>query len=315
MRLKVMTTRPGELDLEYVGGQPVIAGGLERRFRSELVRSLGREAGQDVGDLFAAPVLETPAGAIDWYAAGPAQRGPVQIFTQLSAAMQAEVQDGLMAKLDLIRGLAATSPAREILEAALQHPGPDYIYLVGGYPVHAGWGARRRARDLTKYAIYGYRPPAMLMAPARVARAPAAALSASAILHSAATRRVEEAGGKIGAINVIMRWHTLADLDLMVECPGGNRISYGCKSACGGTLDVDMNFDGPQSTDPVENVVFPEGQASPGHYSVTVVHSGRGDERPVPFEVILRIRGTEQTVSGVVSRAEGIKNLVTFDVD
>jgi uncharacterized protein YfaP (DUF2135 family) len=124
---------------------------------------------------------------------------------------------------------------------------------------------------------------------------------------------VEDEGGKIGEINVILRWEGRSvDLDLHVNCPGGGEISFRNKRDCGGELDVDMNFGGRYSDHPVENIVFPEGQARRGRYSVKVHKVGSSGVR-TPFEVIVRIKGKETRYPGVAD--DRPQDVTTFDVE
>lgn len=103
---------------------------------------------------------------------------------------------------------------------------------------------------------------------------------------------VQDQGGRIDDINIILDWQGIDDLDLSVSCPGGDRIFFSRKQACGGELDVDMNA-GRRSDDPVENIVWSADSIPPGTYSVRVTYySDRPPETPVaPFRVILRIGG------------------------
>jgi hypothetical protein len=91
--------------------------------------------------------------------------------------------------------------------------------------------------------------------------------------------RIEEQGGALGSINIILTWNNTDDLDLHVTCPNGERIYHGNKTACGGTLDLDDNFIGDRTETPAENIVFAQTPGD-GRYSIRVRRS-RDDE---PFE-------------------------------
>ena len=80
-------------------------------------------------------------------------------------------------------------------------------------------------------------------------------------------------GGEIGNVNIVLRWSNNDDLDLIVRCPGNGSISYSSPSACGGRLDVDMNYGGRFSEQPVENIVFSDDTAPPGQYQIMVRRS------------------------------------------
>ena len=130
------------------------------------------------------------------------------------------------------------------------------------------------------------------------------------------TKQIEDIGGKVGEINVLLRWHDAADLDLKVDCPSGANIFFGIRHACGGELDVDMNYGGQRSDTPGENVVFPSGGAEKGRYRVIVSHSGgpSSSSNLVPFDVTVRLHGRDQRISGTVARGTS-QTVTTFDVD
>lgn len=100
--------------------------------------------------------------------------------------------------------------------------------------------------------------------------------------------RVEELGGEIGSLNVVLSWGQTDDLDLYLDCPSGDRIYHGSLEVCGGKLDVDTNFGGERTTEPVENIVFSEIPAD-GSYTVRVRRSRDDDPKgaSTPFKVEL----------------------------
>jgi hypothetical protein len=70
--------------------------------------------------------------------------------------------------------------------------------------------------------------------------------------------RVREAGGRVenNAIRCSLAWGNYTDLDLHCVIDDRQEISYSCKNAAGGTLDVDMNAGSGNTTKPVENIRF-----------------------------------------------------------
>mmetsp|Transcript_118270 Transcript_118270/g.228276 ORF Transcript_118270/g.228276 Transcript_118270/m.228276 type:complete len:359 (-) Transcript_118270:29-1105(-) len=148
--------------------------------------------------------------------------------------------------------------------------------------------------------------------------------------------RVIRAGGNTeGVVVASLAWSTPDDLDLHVITPGGAEISYRNRQARGGELDVDMcvhGRHGSQCTDrPVENVVFTD-EAPQGRYEVYVQnfayhpivrskelqvaqalegkrpskqnHELRfGRDRPVPFEVLVKVQGAHRVFSGLCTPA------------
>lgn len=88
---------------------------------------------------------------------------------------------------------------------------------------------------------------------------------------SAFSERLEREGAKRGSVQISLLWNNWNDLDLHVITPSGEHIFHdNRKSACGGELDLDMNFK-PTSKKPVENVVWTKTPPS-GTYRVGVRH-------------------------------------------
>ncbi|MCZ8149891.1 MAG: hypothetical protein O9325_18815, partial [Roseomonas sp.] len=69
-------------------------------------------------------------------------------------------------------------------------------------------------------------------------------------------QRLDRENAQRGRWQVTLAWDGPADLDLHVDCPGGERIFFGNQNACGGTHDIDMNAGGRNSDRPIENVVW-----------------------------------------------------------
>ena len=88
---------------------------------------------------------------------------------------------------------------------------------------------------------------------------------------SAFSERLEREGAKRGSVQISLLWNNWNDLDLHVITPSGEHIFHdNRKSACGGELDLDMNFK-PTSKTPVENIVWTKTPPS-GTYRVGVRH-------------------------------------------
>jgi len=145
-------------------------------------------------------------------------------------------------------------------------------------------------------------------------------------------KRVARAGGNIeGVVVASLSWSSPDDLDLHVKTPGGAEISYSNKRAAGGELDVDMCVHGRHSgkctANPVENIVFSD-EAAQGRYEIYVqnfnyhpdvrsralqvsdVLEGKrpskenmelrySRNKPVLFEVLVKIEGTHRVFSGL----------------
>jgi hypothetical protein len=110
--------------------------------------------------------------------------------------------------------------------------------------------------------------------------------------------RVLAAGGQYADVDVRVSliWNRRDDLDLYVVCPSGETISFNHKrSECGGALDVDRNVRG-ETTEPIENIRWPEGSAPAGTYTVRVNNYAyhERDKGPVPFRVEIENDGDIQ---------------------
>ena len=130
--------------------------------------------------------------------------------------------------------------------------------------------------------------------------------------------RLEREGARSSDVQVSLMWNNYNDLDLHVVCPSGERIHGGNrKSACSGELDVDANVR-PDSRKPIENVVWPEGQAPAGTYQVFVhyykKHKKRRSKDPTKFQVIANAYGDLLEYSGEVNFGEEIQLVCTFNV-
>ena len=119
-----------------------------------------------------------------------------------------------------------------------------------------------------------------------------------------ASARSQEVVLQTGDVQVTLRWEGDADLDLAVEGPSGNEVSFINPSIpSGGQLDVDANagcFE--RMTAPVENIFWPEGGGVTGDYMVTVdLFSGCTTEGPVAFSLDVLTHGEVQNHTGTVS--------------
>lgn len=130
--------------------------------------------------------------------------------------------------------------------------------------------------------------------------------------------RLEREGARSSDVQVSLMWNNYNDLDLHVVCPSGERIHGGNrKSACGGHLDVDANVR-PDSRKPVENVVWPEGEAPAGTYQVFVhyykKHKKRRSKDPTKFQVIANAYGDLMEYTGELTFGEEIQLVCSFTV-
>lgn len=108
----------------------------------------------------------------------------------------------------------------------------------------------------------------------------------------------------VGDIAFRLQWEGTADLDLMVTEPSGQKIWFGGRrSATGGTLDVDCNFQ-TICAHPIENVFWAKGTAPAGTYHYLVSLANTHDAAlPVRFTVsVLHGRKVVTTEQGEIEK-------------
>lgn len=121
---------------------------------------------------------------------------------------------------------------------------------------------------------------------------------------TAAPTRSQEVVLQTGDVQVTLRWEGDADLDLYVEDPAGDEVSFITPAvASGGQLDVDANagcFE--QMAAPVENIFWPTGGGVTGDYMITVeLFSSCTTTAPVDFSLDVLTHGTVESHAGTVS--------------
>lgn len=107
-----------------------------------------------------------------------------------------------------------------------------------------------------------------------------------------------------GDIQVTLRWTSSDDLDLAVNDPQGQTVTFFNREVVsGGQLDVDANAGcGGTTTSPIENIFWPPSEAPQGAYQIRVNLFSRcqSPASPVPFTLTLLVQGTTQTLTGTV---------------
>lgn len=114
-------------------------------------------------------------------------------------------------------------------------------------------------------------------------------------------RRVEQAGGQSGEVQVSLLWNNRNDLDLWCIDPSGTKIWFmNRRSPTGGQLDVDANAMIEHLTSsPVENIFWSYGQAPLGKYRVFVhYYANHGDPDPTHYVCRMLIRGNVKQYQG-----------------
>lgn len=118
------------------------------------------------------------------------------------------------------------------------------------------------------------------------------------------------------AIRFSLVWAGANDLDLVVTTPGGYIISHKSPaSPDGGILDVESNKDGDISTQPIEIIYFPEGQAPSGKYCVYVDYCKQhGDTEATPYTILVQTHEDGKTESKKLNRVSHLRDKLKFVV-
>lgn len=121
-------------------------------------------------------------------------------------------------------------------------------------------------------------------------------------------RRVEQRGGNRGKVQFTLSWGTTDDLDIDVDCPGGQISSFpGHRGpgVCGdGVKDIDANRNLVEnvSTTPVENVSWAD-DVPDGTYVITIIEFKARSKQGsvVPFSLRMRAGDDEKICHDVVT--------------
>lgn len=113
---------------------------------------------------------------------------------------------------------------------------------------------------------------------------------------------------RTGVVRITLEWWSTADLDLHVTDPSGCEV-YWDNERCpsGGELDVDANADcSDMTTTPVENIIWPEGQAPEGEYLIWVNHYDKcsSPHDAEPFRLTIEVEGQSQEYNEIVASGE-----------
>ena len=167
----VATTSQAGLHPIGTGGQPVT------QAFDQIDRYLRQNLSEDHARLFAEPNLNPARGTVDWYAEAD---GDLQRYDLLAPEAQAELGSRVARLRDDIQRLAqrlsrSSSGGDRVmghmLTLALEIPGEEYIYSVGGRPLLVCWGTLQDEPQPVRGVLQRFIP----YAPAAVAAAPAAA--------------------------------------------------------------------------------------------------------------------------------------------
>ncbi|MBI5823893.1 MAG: hypothetical protein HZB18_07700 [Chloroflexi bacterium] len=127
--------------------------------------------------------------------------------------------------------------------------------------------------------------------------------------------RVENLG--TGDVQVTLIWDSINDLDLWVTDPAGETIYFDHKNSVSmGELDVDANPGcGSTTTNPVENIYWPTGEAPDGIYTIAVQYfEVCQSEARTPFTITLKVNGRAQTFDGIATEKDELIEITTFEM-
>ena len=121
-----------------------------------------------------------------------------------------------------------------------------------------------------------------------------------------------------GDVQITLLWDGFNDLDLIVLDPFGEEIYHNNRSSTsGGQLDVDSNRVCEQNvtSNPVENIFWPIGDAPTGSYQISVNYYERctGSDLVTPFYVRLLVDGQIFEYEGEVSIVDEIVVVTSFE--
>lgn len=142
------------------------------------------------------------------------------------------------------------------------------------------------------------------------------------ILRSELRRRMEEAGGRSGEVQISLAWNNTNDLDLSCISPLGEEVGYDKKRVpSGGELDVDCNSSEPLTRRALENIRWPYGRAPAGRYRV-YVKLFKSNPDPLrqmpevdatPFRLVVLVQGHSYEVRGTIRKADDKLLVYEFD--
>lgn len=137
-------------------------------------------------------------------------------------------------------------------------------------------------------------------------------------INSEMEKRLKREGAKTGAITISLMWDNYNDIDLHCIDPNGEEIFFSHKnSRSGGELDVDMNANGPNSNEPVENIYWENRKAKKGKYSVYINHYRNHNcydcSDPTNYTVVVKQNNIVREFKGKITFGASKRLIYTFD--
>ena len=121
-----------------------------------------------------------------------------------------------------------------------------------------------------------------------------------------------------GSVQILLEWHDYNDLDLFCQDPNGETIWFNKKtSSSGGQLEIDMNAGSPYSSNPIENIYWPQSGAPTGIYKVGVLYYKRHDTNNAEsdFKVTVRYGSNERLYQGTVYTPNDFIDICSFNFE
>ena len=118
-----------------------------------------------------------------------------------------------------------------------------------------------------------------------------------------------------GSVQILLEWHNYNDLDLICKDPTGGVVWFRQKRVpSGGQLEIDMNAGNQYSSNPIENIFWPQNGAPKGEYVVSVLYYKRHDTNYATsdFKVTIRYGNNERIFTGTAQNQGGIINVCKF---
>ena len=112
--------------------------------------------------------------------------------------------------------------------------------------------------------------------------------------------RLKAENATIGDLNFSLVWNNSADLDLIVSCPDGKRISHTSKNNSCGTLDVDANVGASRKPDPVEHILINNPVAGSYNVSVRLYAKNGISDNKVIFQLEINSKTQNKSLQGDV---------------
>lgn len=287
----------------------------------KLLQLLHQRRDEATAALFALPRFDPMRQNVMWF--GPST-GSLEPFGELSDEEQARFLDDLAVMRDKLLSLSDEIQAdarnrkgeaqvyAQLLPLLLNFPKPVeyHLFRLNGQPIVINWGMNKgsaiEAADTVGPFIDGWRQRLEDRRRQALEQAEAKAREESFL------GRLTRAGAKSGAVTVSLLWNDRNDLDLRVQCPNGEEISFFNKQACGGILDVDRNAHPCALTDsPVENICWSRRPSQTGEYRILVNHFRRHDDRVEVSPFTLRLQKNGKVSFHTGEAGPGETRLVT----